>query len=354
MVLSARHRRRARELADLIRNGRPEGDGILGAVVEQLSDLLHTDQAVAYGLEAQGDRVELAFLHSPFPGAFQVRHDLPAMLAKSPLGMLNFDPRSPSPEQRNRVFTIPDLDRVLGGDARRAPMMSLLDRCGFTTRDQLRVLVCDGPVLLAWVGAFRDRPFTDAERWLLGTLVRPLRDRLTMERRLAIAPWAWASMAAAMEVIGTAAVVVRWPMRILHANPAAQAMMATDRQAFLAGLRDALGGRGDGSWTVTRLRAVDEPRHFLAVRRSPPADAGSRAAILGRRMGLTPRQTSVLALVARGEANKGIAVALRCGEGAVEQHVTALLRRFDVENRAALVAQFWSRFAESEGRTITG
>lgn len=51
---------------------------------------------------------------------------------------------------------------------------------------QLRVLVCEGPSLLAWVGAFRHEPFTTRERWLLDQLVTPLRDRLTLERRLDI------------------------------------------------------------------------------------------------------------------------------------------------------------------------
>jgi len=46
--------------------------------------------------------------------------------------------------------------------------------------------------------------------------------------------------------------------------------------------------------------------------------------------------------VARGEANKSIAALLGCSEGAVEQHVTALLRRYGVESRARLVARFWT------------
>jgi DNA-binding CsgD family transcriptional regulator len=57
--------------------------------------------------------------------------------------------------------------------------------------------------------------------------------------------------------------------------------------------------------------------------------------------GLTPRQSEVLALVVRGDANKAIAVALGCAESTVELHVTHLLRRAEVTSRAQLVARFW-------------
>ncbi len=50
----------------------------------------------------------------------------------------------------------------------------------------------------------------------------------------------------------------------------------------------------------------------------------------------------MVALVARGEANKTTAITLGCSESAVEQHVTVLLRRCGVENRAQLVARFWT------------
>jgi len=57
---------------------------------------------------------------------------------------------------------------------------------------------------------------------------------------------------------------------------------------------------------------------------------------------LTPRQTDVMRLVARGNANKDIASALGCAENTIELHVTALLRRGGVSSRTQLVARFWS------------
>ena len=47
---------------------------------------------------------------------------------------------------------------------------------------------------------------------------------------------------------------------------------------------------------------------------------------------LTPRQSDVLALVARGLSNKEIARDLELAEGTVKLHVTALLKALGVNN----------------------
>lgn len=48
---------------------------------------------------------------------------------------------------------------------------------------------------------------------------------------------------------------------------------------------------------------------------------------------LTPRQTEVLRLLAKGASNKEIADALGCAEATVRVHVSTVLRLLDVENR---------------------
>jgi DNA-binding NarL/FixJ family response regulator len=83
------------------------------------------------------------------------------------------------------------------------------------------------------------------------------------------------------------------------------------------------------------------PSYRLVVRSGSP-NAAARAAVLGRRWALTSRQVEVLSLLARGLANKSIAAALGCAEVTVELHVTALLHKFGVDCRAALVARFWT------------
>ena len=53
-------------------------------------------------------------------------------------------------------------------------------------------------------------------------------------------------------------------------------------------------------------------------------------------MNITPRELDVLSRVLRGEANKEIAAALGITEAAIKEHVSTLLDKFDVPNRAAL------------------
>jgi DNA-binding CsgD family transcriptional regulator len=52
---------------------------------------------------------------------------------------------------------------------------------------------------------------------------------------------------------------------------------------------------------------------------------------------LTPREHDVVKLVARGASNYEIASELRCAVRTVEHHVTSILRKADVTNRAALI-----------------
>lgn len=54
--------------------------------------------------------------------------------------------------------------------------------------------------------------------------------------------------------------------------------------------------------------------------------------------GLTARQRDVVELVARGLANKQIAAELSISERVVKGHVSDLLRKFGVPNRASLIA----------------
>ncbi|VGO09645.1 Transcriptional regulator, LuxR family [plant metagenome] len=56
--------------------------------------------------------------------------------------------------------------------------------------------------------------------------------------------------------------------------------------------------------------------------------------------GLTARQAQVLGMMLRGESNKRIAEALCLSEPTVKEHVSAILRRFDVSSRAQVLALF--------------
>jgi RNA polymerase sigma factor (sigma-70 family) len=62
---------------------------------------------------------------------------------------------------------------------------------------------------------------------------------------------------------------------------------------------------------------------------------------------LTPRERDVLALIARGLSNRDIAEQLYISEGTVKTHVTHLLNRLQLKNRAQLAI-----YANSGGNAL--
>src|SRR5690606_28654857 len=81
------------------------------------------------------------------------------------------------------------------------------------------------------------------------------------------------------------------------------------------------------------------PPHAFVVQRKGPS-LRQRAALFGRRHGLTPRQVEVLVALVDGRTNKEIAAALGIQEKTVELHVTAILRKTGAEKRSELITAF--------------
>jgi two-component system nitrate/nitrite response regulator NarL len=68
------------------------------------------------------------------------------------------------------------------------------------------------------------------------------------------------------------------------------------------------------------------------------AELVTSAARASRAQELTPRQREVVALIATGASDKEIGTALGIATATAQKHVTRLLKRLDVPNRAAAVA----------------
>lgn len=118
------------------------------------------------------------------------------------------------------------------------------------------------------------------------------------------------------------------------ANPAGQLELAGD-----GALAVRLRGGGDAEIEVT---AVDTTGIRVMQRRSREAEIALRRGRVAHTWGLTPAQTRVLELVARGQSNKEIAEALCVEEGTVEAHLSQVFRKSGCAGRTALVAAFWS------------
>ncbi|KUR81331.1 MULTISPECIES: LuxR C-terminal-related transcriptional regulator [Alphaproteobacteria] len=99
-----------------------------------------------------------------------------------------------------------------------------------------------------------------------------------------------------------------------------------------AAIRAALNG--------SRLRAANDEAEANAETAAPPAP-NPVDRVRGTVAGLTPTQLKVLLAVLEGKLNKQIAYDLGMSEATVKAHMTAIMRKLDVQNRtqAALAAR---------------
>jgi DNA-binding CsgD family transcriptional regulator len=321
----------------------PEGGDSPGiaAIIRPLERLARSNKVAAFGVSLESGRAALSFtsasrgLLAAGPAAFA------SVIQARPRDFAAFDTACPEPCQRNVVVLRREIDAWARVDA--LPVArDAFPVYGLSRDDFMRVLVCDGPSLLAWVGAFRREPFAERERQAMQRVVPALKRRLREERLLRELDVAAAALGAALEAIGSPAFVTHASGRVAHANSLGRVLLDRDRRAVEGTLRDAVTGRGAEAYAVTRLAAAGAPDHFLLVRSAPAADSACRVEAAASRWDLTPRQKEVLALVATGKCNKSIAAELSCAERTVEFHVSACLCKARCEKRAELVAKVWS------------
>jgi len=254
-----------------------------------------------------------------------------------------FRPSNPEPAQRNRVLeALAAVRRLRPGYFETSALFQEVFRpYGLHEHCQLRVLLCDGPTLLAWFGLLqRDKP-TLAQRRALTALVPKLQRRLVRERWLRDGGLVHAGLEVALERIGSSAFVLDHRGRVAYANSPGRELLATDRSVpttLVAAVQGQLAAR---QVELTRLHER-VALGWLAVL-APPSHVDSRVVALVSRCKLTQRQADVLALVARGMTNASISVTLGISVRTVELHVTAIFDKVGVDCRAALVATIFNQ-----------
>lgn len=211
-------------------------------------------------------------------------------------------------------------------------------------RDDLGVSICDGDVFLAWFGATRSAPFGRRELAVLDAIVPQLRARMLLEHQIGQVVATHRLLDAALEAIPAAAFIVAGAT-IAHANATGRLLLDRDRPAVVSRLRESLRDRSASTpFTVTVVDSPSGPPMALAVMRPDGnGEIEHRLVSFAAVHALTPRQTEVLSLLARGYGNKTIAERMKVVPGTIEEHVTQLLHKTGAESRAALVARLWSR-----------
>lgn len=331
--------------------------------VDRLREALSVELTAAYSVRAERDGFALEELHTAgrarSPHTF--REHVNAYIANSDKRIGLFNPLRPEPRQRNRVVCVdtrpflrgalpPSVERLGLGAAHRAQIESnlttlqrMLHGLGLEARHQIRALVCERATMLAWVGGFTEGPPTERQVAILRELLPWLRRRLAVENRLHRADYLAAALDAAVEQLGGAAFLVDQAGRVQLANRLGERHLVHDRRGVKEAIETAIcHGSSLGSrpaLTATPVTATGHPPSYLLIERTAPPALASMIAAAARRYALTPREAQVLGQLARGASNKEIANALGCAERTVEVHVSSVLRKLDVDTRAACMAR---------------
>lgn len=91
--------------------------------------------------------------------------------------------------------------------------------------------------------------------------------------------------------------------------------------------------------SASRPELIAAIREVAAGRESLPAEMAARLLDRSARAEVTPRELEILTLITRGRANKEIAADLGIAEDTVKQHVSRILQKLGVNDRAQATAE---------------
>lgn len=333
--------RTVRAVEDALAHYSLESDNVQSSL-EAVRELLETDKVLVYSLQETRGADDLRVKRGLAVSMCDDWRDIfDAYLRGRGVAWGAYNAVHPEPAQRDRVLDTAQLTKLTNGRNREVEDV-LYDRLGMVGHATMRILVCDGPSLLAWVGIVQPDPTTERQRQLLEALGPAFKKRLLFERMLGVAAAAAPALDAALEHVGGAAWVLAPDGHVMHANTAGRARLDADRSGVREALEHCMAGKPGERFKITALRSSrsDTTEGHIVV------EAAERATTAGvpqaaARLGLTPAQTRVLERVARGVSNATIAAELKVAERTVEAHVTAILEKAQVSSRAALIVQIF-------------
>ncbi|MCC6999259.1 MAG: helix-turn-helix transcriptional regulator [Deltaproteobacteria bacterium] len=324
-----------RHLAQTLKLGRED---FRESLVEAIADATGALHGVSFLPQYDGEQLIPSPLFVSGPRASMIKGEFLRWTIAQRGRWTHYDPLRPAPAERNRVVAFRD---IADSPYARNMLQGLFPRVGIV--DQVRVLICEGSSLLAWVGVAHDDQLEPSVRRVISAIVPDIRHRFVLERRLGYAALSRAALEAALDAIGSAAYVVSRQGSVRWANSAGRLRLARARDArgLVAAMRGSLASPEAGGYDLVRLQDAGLPPHFLAIERSAASRAG-RVSLAGMRWRLTARETEVLGLVASGFANKAIAARLGCAPSTIEVHVSRILSKAGVGSRAQLISMLLS------------
>jgi len=296
---------------------------------------------MAYGIEAVGKGFGLVFCDWVAPkttveDAAAIMQSYLAAPSASHGGLgATFSPHRPEAWQRNRVVDWPDL--VARFPVTPPMAKAVFPRFGVRKEAQMRVLVCEGPSLLGWVGGFWEGGASVRQKRLLQRLVPALRRRLLLERSLRTGPSLRAALGVALEAIAGPAFIVTASGNPVHINSAGRRLLDEQYGSTIADLREASRRGSSSRFKLTRIAQVGAATQWLAIG-MPSLGSEPYVRAAAQRWELSARQAQVLGWLVQGASNARIGAELGISDRTVESHVAAILDKAQVGSRAALVS----------------
>lgn len=163
-----------------------------------------------------------------------------------------------------------------------------------------------------------------------------VRSRLALVAEPSTALGLHAALAAALDAIPTAALVLDPAGAVVAANRAGLLREAEARRE-LGRVRPV--GESAGDWTVTKIAADGTADQWFAVARDEAPKGASAASAAAASWDLTPRQAEVLALALDGLPTRVIAARLGASTRTIEVHLGAIYAKAGVASRSELIAR---------------
>lgn len=316
-----------------------DGDNVAVAL-EALHELLETEIVVLFSLtQRAGGSEDLMVAREASVGLEAVwRETFDRLLEGRGVSWGAYNAVRPEPDQRDVVLRSDEIATLTNGRGV-GFQNAILSQLGLLGTDSMRVLICEGPSMLASVGLLQAEQTTERQRELLTRVIPAFRRRLEFERFITEAKLAASALITALEQVNGAAYVLGSAGHISHANAAGRARFDNDPRATRTALDACVAGAANPRFKVAPLRNAEGGAGHIVIELPEPTGGAEGLAATARHFGLTPAQGRVLERVAHGSSNATIAADLGVAERTIEAHVTAILNKAQVPSRAALIVR---------------